>query len=530
MSLSQQLQAVEARLRAGDLSGAALACRTLTEASPDYAPGWATACRVALASARPAQAVEYAERALTLAPEHARLLILTAVALRAAGADERADATAANAAMRCASDAISWQELGSYYSAAGAFPAALASFTRAVELDPRSTDFRFNRATLLRITGELAEAEREYDRLIAQNPGEYEAYYNRADLRRQSQEKNHVAELKSMLDKGVDHPRGEVFVRQALAKELEDLGEYRRSFDQVKRAASLRRQHLHYDVQRDVDTAAWIAAAFSAERLGASSPGQPSDAPIFIVGMPRTGTTLLERILGQHSEVFAAGELPHFANALTEAATRLRGVKQLSRRDLIEASAELDMRSLGDAYLARAVPGTGNRAHFTDKLPLNYLYCGPIHQALPHARLIHLTRHPMDTCYAIYKTLFKDAYPFSYDFCELARYYAAYRRLMQHWHAAMPGVILEVSYEGLVTQLESETRRILAHCGLEWQASCGEFHRNPNPTATASAAQVRRPLYDTSIGLWERYENELQPLRDALVAEGVSAQELHRRA
>jgi hypothetical protein len=205
------------------------------------------------------------------------------------------------------------------------------------------------------------------------------------------------------------------------------------------------------------------------------------------------------------------------------------GIPRLSRRELVAASAEVDFRSVGQDYLARTRAATGHRPHFIDKLPLNYLYCGPIHLSLPSARIIHATRHPMATCYAVYKTLFKNAYPFSYDLREIARYYAAYRRLMNHWDTALPGIILNVSYEDLVEKFDSEIRRVLAHCGLAWHPACLAFHRNPYPTATASAAQVRRPLYDSSLRLWEKYEDELRPLRAMLVEEGIPETELARR-
>lgn len=529
-SAAERHQSVERLLRTGDLKGAALACKALTEECPGYAPGWASACRVALALGNAGKALEYIEQALGFAPQHPRFLVLKCVALRAAGAHAEADSIARAAAIHAGSDATAYDELGTFYTGSGAFREALGCFTRAVELAPESANFRFNRAALLRIVGELEEAESEYDRVIALRPYEYEAYYNRSDLRRQSVERNHVAELQWLLERGVTHPRDEVFLRYALAKELEDLGRYSQSFAHLSRGASLRRRYIAYDVEPDISTVEWIERAFPAQRLRTPGPGDPSTEPIFVVGMPRTGTTLIERLLGQHPDVFAAGELPHFANALTAVATAVRNVRRLSRRDLVEASARVDFRSLGAGYIARTRPATGHCAHFVDKLPLNYLYCGLIHLALPNARIVHLVRHPMATCYAVYKTLFKDAYPFSYDVGELARYYAAYRRLMRHWHAALPGVILDVSYEALVANLEAEARRVLSFCGLEWHSTCLDFHRNPSPTATASAAQVRRPLYDSSVGLWERYESELQPLRTALIAAGISENELMRQA
>jgi tetratricopeptide (TPR) repeat protein len=529
VSARQENQTVQRLLGAGDLRKAALACKALTERYSDYAPGWASACRVALALAHPAEAVAYIDRALRLAPDNAHFMILKAAALRSSGAPAEAASAASAAAARCGSDAAVCQALGNFHTAADEHREALRWFTRAVALDPQSADCRFNRATLLRIVGELEEAEAEYDRLIALEPHEYEAYYNRADLRRQSPERNHVAELEALVAAGIRHPRGEVLMRYALAKELEDLEAYPRSFEQLSLGARRRREHIAYDVQQDVATVDWIKAAFPPQRLCASAIGCPSDEPIFIVGMPRTGTTLLERSLGRHPDVFPAGELPHFANALTAAVAARTGVPGLSRRDLVAASAKVDFRAVGQDYLARTRPATGQRAHFIDKLPLNYLYCGLIHLSLPSARIIHLTRHPMATCHAVYKTLFKDAYPFSYDLREIARYYAAYRRLMSHWDSALPGTILHVGYEDLVEKFDSELRRVLVHCGLPWHDACLEFHRNPYPTATASAAQVRRPLYDSSVRLWEKYEDELRPLRAMLIEEGIPEAELARQ-
>jgi tetratricopeptide (TPR) repeat protein len=529
VSAREENQTVQRLLGTGDLRKAALACKELTERYSDYAPGWASACQVALALAHPAEAVDYIDRALRLAPGNAHFMILKAAALRSSGAPAEAASVASAAEACCGSDAAACQALGNFYTAADEHHRALGWFTRAVALAPQSPVCRFNRATLLRIVGELEEAEAEYDRVIALEPHEYEAYYNRADLRRQSPERNHVAELQALIETGIRHPRGEVLMRHALAKELEDLGAHARSFEQLTLGARRRREHISYDVQQDVATVEWIEAAFSPERLRAAAAGCPNDEPIFIVGMPRTGTTLLERSLGQHPDVFPAGELPHFANALTAAVSARTGVARLPRRELVAASAAVDFRSVGQDYLARTRPATGHRTHFIDKLPLNYLYCGPIHLSLPSARIIHLTRHPMATCYAVYKTLFKDAYPFSYDLREIARYYAAYRRLMSHWDAAMPGIVLHVSYENLVETFDSEIRRVLAHCGLPWHAACLAFHRNPHPTATASAAQVRRPLYDSSLRLWEKYEDELRPLHAMLVEEGIPEMELARR-
>ena len=192
----------------------------------------------------------------------------------------------------------------------------------------------------------------------------------------------------------------------------------------------------------------------------------------------------------------------------------------MSRRELVARSAHLDFAALGAEYLERAQRVVGREGRFTDKMPLNYLYCGLIHRALPQAKIVHLMRHPIAACYAMYKTLFKDAYPFSYDLDEIGRYYVSYRRLMDHWQDTLPGTIHCLSYEALVADQIGETRKLLEYCGLEWEDACVDFHRNSAPTTTASAVQVRQPLYQTSVSQWRHYEAQLEPLARQLRAAG----------
>jgi len=522
---ANQHQEVHRLLRAGDLRGATLACKALTEAYPGYAPGWATASHLAFRLGNLPKALEFIDRALEAAPEAARFMVLRARTLLALGDPGEARANAATACRSAGDDARAHHELGKFYADTRMFPEAAACLERAVELAPGDPSCRFDLAATLRILGQLERAEAEYDRTIALNPLDYEARLNRADLRTQSPGRNHVADLEALLTRGIAHPRDEVFTRYALAKELEDLGRYTDSFEQLGKGAQLRRRHIDYDVERDVATADWITAAYPAGLLHKPAGNSAGAAAIFIVGMPRSGTTLLERVLDSHTQVTSAGELPDFAEALVAATNATGGVK-LPRPELIAASARADFAAVGADYLRRTCMYQEQAPHFIDKLPLNYLYCGPIHLALPRARIIHLTRHPLAACYAVYKTLFRDAYPFSYDLPELARYYAAYRRLMHHWHEAMPGVILDVRYEALVADLEGETRRVLGFCGLDFEPACLEFHRNASPSTTASAAQVRRPLYSSSVDQWRDYERQLMPLRAALIDAGIPAAEL----
>lgn len=229
------------------------------------------------------------------------------------------------------------------------------------------------------------------------------------------------------------------------------------------------------------------------------------------MGLPRSGTTLVDRILGSHSAVYSAGESSAFPSAAVAAVTELaRGpVKKL---DFAEIALKLDFARLGVAYVERTRPRTGHTPKFTDKRPLNCLYAGMIHAALPAARFIVLRRDPMDNCYAMYKTLFAAEYPFTYDLGDLSRYYLAWDRLMRHWETVLGSSWLTVQYEELVREPESVSRRMVAHCGLNWEPQCLNFHLDNSAVTTASAVQVRRAINADSIGNWRHYAEQLAPL------------------
>jgi hypothetical protein len=249
-----------------------------------------------------------------------------------------------------------------------------------------------------------------------------------------------------------------------------------------------------------------------------------ADAPIFIVGLPRAGSTLVERILSSHSQVQAAGELRHFMHAITAAVRKMSESVDPPVGQAITQLAQLDFAALGSDYMARCRPVTGDGRRFTDKMPVNYQHCGLIRRALPNARIVHVARGPLAACYAIYKMLFKDGYPYSYDLWEIAEYYISYRRLMDHWQRTMPGAIHELSYERLVADQPGETRRLLEFCGLEWEDACLDFHLNPAASTTASAHQVRQPIYQSAVNEWRNYAPQLAGLRAHLEAAGIAVE------
>jgi tetratricopeptide (TPR) repeat protein len=474
-------------------------------------------------------AMDSIDQALKVAPDDAKLHFSRAQCLLALGRPTEACEAAAAAQSGASSDPLLLDAVGTLFSRANDQPRALAAYEQAVSLAPSNPHYRFNRATVYRFLGRLAEAEADYDRVIAAKATDYEAYTNRSELRTQSAEANHIDELESLIARGIADWRGEVQIRYALAKEYEDMGQYRQSFSHLRQGAAKRREHMRYDVEIDTATFGWIIDTYPGDTPRSEdtrrSEDTPSEAPVFIVGLPRSGTTLVDRILGSHSKVRSAGELDHFALAIVHAVRRASGGAQLTRRELIARSADLDFAALGRDYLDRAKYAAAGSERFTDKMPLNYLYCGLIRRALPNAKIVHVFRSPMAACYAMYKTLFKDGYPFSYDIAEIARYYIGYRRLMDHWQTTLPGVIHSLGYEALVADPLEEIRKLLDFCGLEWQDSCAEFYKNPAPTTTASAVQVRRPLYDSSVSQWRHYAEELAELSGLLEAAGISTDE-----
>jgi tetratricopeptide (TPR) repeat protein len=474
---------------------------------------------------RAAHALPDIDRALAIEPHDPRFLIYRAQCLLALGRIGGACDAAAAAEPVADPDPAIWDAIGTVYSRCNEQRRALGAYSRALALAPDNAGFLFNRAAVRRYLGELAQAEADYDRVIALKPTDYEAYRNRSDLRTQTAERNHVAELEHLLAASNLDWRATVQIDYALAKEYEDLGDYPRSFERLRRGARVRRDHMQYDVARDVATVDWIIQAFptgpreSTQQAGKVAPS--AAAPIFILGLPRSGSTLVDRILSSHSLVSSGGELNAFALAIVDAAHKRTGRAQISRQELITASADLDFAALGRDYLqrARALGATGD--YFTDKMPLNYLYCGLIRRALPNAKIVHVSRSPMAACYAMYKMLFEDGYPFSYDLQEIGQYYLAYRRLMEHWWQCMPGAMFSLRYEDLVSEQLTVTLSLLKFCGLEWQDACAQFHQNPSASTTASAAQVRRPIYDSSVSQWRNYEAQLAPLAAQLRAGGI---------
>jgi tetratricopeptide (TPR) repeat protein len=412
------------------------------------------------------------------------------------------------------------QPIAGAYLKCGQHGKADECYARSVELRPGNPDYVYNLGTSRIALGNIEEAETLFTRAIKLNPSDYGAWLNRSGLKRQTADDNHVDQLHYVKAHLTDDDPGQVPVCFALAKELEDLGRHDESFAYLQEGAHRRRLGMQYDIAADEKAMGEIARQFNVGLFAQAHAHCDDGRPVFILGLPRSGTTLVDRIVSSHSRVDSLGEHSTLPLAVMKMGGQNLGAAT-DKLELIRRSARFDFKELGRRY-CRGIAGFGNPAErLIDKTPQNFLYIGLIHLSMPGARIIHLRRHPVDVCYAIYKTLFRAGYPFSYSLQETGRYYIAYHRLMEHWRENIPGAFLDVDYENLVRDQEGETRRILDYLGLAWEDRCLEFHRHRGPAATASAAQVRQPIYRSSVGLWRKYAEQLTPFAARLRANGI---------
>jgi tetratricopeptide (TPR) repeat protein len=364
----------------------------------------------------------------------------------------------------------------------------------------------------LKDLGRFAEAEAAFDACRAIAPDHFLAYVNLVEVKTFREDSDsHVRDMEAALKRVRGLPEEQqIYLHFALAKALDDLGRFDEAGEQMLRGNALKRKATHYSEPDTLGLFERIRTTFGAETLQAP-PSTREESPIFVFGMPRSGTTLAEQIIASHPEVTGAGETDHMNDAVMHAAQKLG----FAFPEAIGAMGPAALTDLGADYLGRiALP---NARRTTDKAPYNFLFAGAIHLALPRAKMIHTIRDPLDTCVSGFSKLFARGNTQSYDLAELGRYYRAYHELMQHWRTVLPaGVILDVRYEDMVSNLEREARRILEFCGLEWDPRVLEFHKTDRTVKTWSAQQVRQPIYASSIGRWRHYETKIGPLIEAL--------------
>ena len=478
---SAALRAAIAAHSSGDLAAAERLYRQALAQGPASAEALHNLGHVLMHQERPGEALGLFERALVLRPEAPATHNMLAQALR-------------------------FQQR---------YEEAIVHHRRAIALRPGYAQAHHDLGRLLQGLGRIEAARRSLETALALAPGRGEYYRSLGELVRFGPDDPRLAAMEALArDAARMPPADRIELHYALAKAWADLERYEAAFGQYAEGAGLLRRHAGYDEARTLDQLAQMARAFGAELMQAKAgQGHPSAQPIFIVGMPRSGSTLVEQILAGCPGVSAGGELTAFRDAAAASLARP------------EAAAGLDAggwAALGGRYLelagaATRDAATGGAARFTDKMPGNFLLLGLIRLALPNARIIHTVRDPIDTCVSCFTTLFLDGHPYSNDLAEVGRYWRAYEEVMAHWRTVLPpGVMLEVRYEAVVEDLEGQARRIVEHCGLAWDPACLAFQGARRGVWTASAAQVRRPVYADSVGRWRPYRPWLGPLLSAL--------------
>lgn len=397
---------------------------------------------------------------------------------------------------------------------AGRLDEALGVYRDALAIWPKDAELLHGLGVGSMENGDLAGAAESFRSALASAPSQARTWLSLSQVTRQKEANPELIAMRALHERTPPGSPDRMQLSFGLGKLNDDLEDYDRAFDYFAEGNAIRRRGIVYDAEKTRAEFAAVKATFDAAFFEKRKPGaNGDDTPIFVVGMPRSGTTLVEQIIASHPQVFGAGELSLLRTAVRKgfAPDRkggfLAGIRGLPDKVFADA---------GQDYLAMLLERHPGFRHVTDKMMGNFMLIGFLHLMLPKAKIIHCTRNPVATCLSIYKTLFRGGHLYSYDLAELADFHKLYADMMKHWHAVLPGVIHDVRYEDFVTDQEGETRALIDHLGLPWNETVLSFHKADRPVRTASAAQVRRPMYQDSIDLWRRYGDRLKPLIDRL--------------
>lgn len=485
----------------------------MLERDPHSAEAWLALSQVDIHSGEVQQAARHTLAAACLQSDSPKTLIDIAAVLLTVGEVLAGRDCLGRAAAMAPHDAASQQHLALQYQNLGDHAAALAWMERARASGMADPGHRFALAIQYTFHGRMADAEAELEQCVALQPPFGQAMAQLSQLRRQTPERNHLDVLARQLSEVQPGSADHAALEFARYKEFEDLHHFGEAWQSLQRANSVMHARLRHDPVAERRT--FEALASCVDTLVRPPTRRVEGAvPVFIVGLPRSGTTLLDRLLGNHSEVTSAGELGTFKRGLERVANRFTG--PMLDEAFVERIPNLDLVEAGDLYLANSQWRAQGARFYVDKLPRNWLLVPLIKFAIPQARILHLTREPIAVAFSNYRSYFGGDYPYCYDEATLVSHYRQYRRRLRDWHALLPGEILDVSYEALVADTEAEMSKVLAFCGLGWESGCADLARNAGPVATLSAVQVRGRIQPGMADRWRNYASQLATLRERL--------------
>jgi len=515
-STSALLAEADAVLKSGGTEEAGHICDLILSREPENIDALRILAIAATGDERFVIAEGYLRRIAKLAPESAGALADLGKFLGDRGRYPEAIEQLQPAAVLAPHDPDIQLYLGNMFGIVGQIEDALRSYNACLEQRKDDPSALIGKGHMLRITGRQDEANVCYRRCAEVSPDIGSTWWYLASLHRYAATDDEVAAMQSQLATGTLTPESEVGFHFALARAFEERELYQAAWEQYSLGNTRKRALVKYDPVKSEMNQGKIKETYSAGFLSTKVANTPTDiTPIFILGMPRSGSTLIEQILASHSKVAGNGELPYILMMTASMITDKPG--SLHYTEIMDQLDADGLTGLGRSYLHFAsTHSIEEQPYFTDKMPANYPHVGFIHQVLPHAKIIDARREPMASCVANYRQLFAQGKNQSYDLTELGEYYLNYLAMMAHWDEVLPGHVLRVQYEDVVTDLDTEVRRILDFCGLPFEASCIEFHKSTRPVNTASSEQVREPIYTSAIEFWKKFDPYLDELREVL--------------
>ena len=409
-----------------------------------------------------------------------------------------------------------WEILGHTFQKLGQIEDANIWLTKAAKAFPDAISVNTSKIFNHIYLGEASEAKSNINRMLKLHPNEAYLHYAFSKMEK-AEDRSHI-EVMQNIKKNTQNNDNLYILDYALGKECEDLQDWDMAFSCFEAGAKAKRQTVEYDEDDQAAFFEYLKNSLNKDWLKSAKSDIESASPIFITGLPRTGTTLVEQMIAAHSKIKSAGELQHIPILVKNLSEAVSDPSIPSDRNSIF---NVDVQILAERYLKSTEAYSRHTPYFTDKLPQNFFYIPLIAAAFPNAKILHLRRDPMDSCFSNYKQLFTEKYYYSYDLGEMARYYVQYHDLMDTWRALVPNRIFDIDYEDLVSDFEPTSKAIIKHLGLDWEDTCLEFYNQKSTVATASATQVREKAHIKSIGRWKKYQKQLQPMYKILKANGL---------